>query len=52
MAKVNHADELVALDPIALDTTTSGEEFQGRDYYMLTFLGLLLPVALLVWGWL
>jgi len=52
MAKTNDADELVMLDSLALDSVDQGQEFHGSDYYMLALLGLILPVALLLWGWL
>ncbi|HEX5510215.1 MAG TPA: hypothetical protein VFX41_00745 [Actinomycetales bacterium] len=52
MAQNDAVDELVALDRHALDTMEQGQEFVGADYYALAFLGLIIPVALLVWGWL
>lgn len=48
----NADDELVQLDPVALDAMDVGTEFTGIDYYLLAVLGLLVPVALLIWGWL
>jgi hypothetical protein len=48
----HETDDVVSLDPAALDGVAEGEEFRGADYLVLAFLGLMLPVALLVWGWL
>lgn len=45
-------DEIVALDPQALDSAPEGREFEGLDYWMLALLGIAIPIVLLIWGWL
>lgn len=52
MADRHDTDDVVLLDPAALDGAEHGQEFHGVDYLVLAFLGLALPAALLLWGWL
>lgn len=45
-------DDTVVTDAAELDAAPTGKDFTTADYLVLAVLGLLLPAALLVWGWL
>ncbi|MFD1718577.1 hypothetical protein [Georgenia deserti] len=45
-------DEITELDADELDAFPLGVGLSSTDYGVLVGLGLLAPVALLVWGWL
>jgi len=44
-------DEIAELDADELDAFPLGIGLSGTDYGVLLGLGLLAPVALLIWGW-
>lgn len=45
-------DDHVQLDSTALDTMETGTELDRGGHLLLALLGLIIPVVLLVWGWL
>lgn len=45
-------DETVDVQASDLDEAPTGEEFRTADYLLLAVLGVVIPVALLIWGWL
>lgn len=45
-------EEIIRLNPSELDSVPVGEELRRADYVLLGVLGVLLPVLLLIGGWL
>ena len=50
MAQTN--DEVVEMDLTDLDTEPQGGEMRPQDFVLLFSIGLVVPVILLIWGWL
>lgn len=46
------SDENVRVRAEDLDSAPAGLELQRADYLLLVVLGVVIPVALLIWGWL
>ncbi|MGH3359115.1 MAG: hypothetical protein ACRDO7_09955 [Nocardioidaceae bacterium] len=45
-------DETVQVQASDLDSAPVGQELRRADYLLLAVLGIAIPVALLIWGWL
>lgn len=45
-------DETVEVPETDLDEAPTGQGLRTADYVLLVVIGVVLPVALLVWGWL
>lgn len=45
-------DDHVRLDSTALDSMETGREFSAGDLVLLAVMGIVVPIVLLVWGWL
>lgn len=45
-------NDLISVEASVLDNAQCGLEFQGVDYWILAGTGVLLPMAILILGWL